>query len=186
LDPTSRRVRLPEGSWAIATDTVGFIQRLPTTLVAAFRATLEEVGLADCLILMSDATAANRAAQDGAVDAILSELGADGIPRVRILNKADLLGPRQRHELERFNPGTLLISAESREGLPETLERVQELLSERWLLRELDVPAAKARNKGEVYRGAQVLSETHLPGKTRYRLRVTPENWERLKKKLAQ
>ena len=186
LDPTSRRVRLPEGSWAVATDTVGFIQRLPTTLVAAFRATLEEVKLADCLLLMSDATAPNRAAQDKAVDAILSELGADGIPRVRVLNKADLLAPRQRGELERLNPGAPLISAETGEGIPETLARVQELLSERWVLRELDVPAAAGRHKGEIYRGAQVLSETHAPGRTRYRLRLTTENWDRLRKKLAE
>src|SRR5206468_1760985 len=63
LDPTARRVRLPEGSWAVATDTVGFIQRLPTTLVAAFRSTLEETQLADCLLLVSDASAPGREAQ---------------------------------------------------------------------------------------------------------------------------
>ena len=66
LDPTSRRVRLPEGSWAVITDTVGFIRRLPTTLIAAFRATLEEAVMADCLLVVADASSSEAEAQQAA------------------------------------------------------------------------------------------------------------------------
>jgi GTP-binding protein HflX len=186
LDPTSRRVRLPEGSWVVATDTVGFIQRLPTTLVAAFRATLEETRLADCLLAVADATAENREAQERSVEATLSELGAERVPRVRVFNKADLLAPAERRDLERSNPGALFISAATGEGIEAALESIQALLSERWLLRELDLPLSAAGRKGELYRSAQVLCETHLSSATRYRLRLTPENWERLQKKLSE
>lgn len=180
LDPTARRVRLPEGSWAVATDTVGFIQRLPTTLVAAFRSTLEEVQLADCLLLVSDASAPGREAQDQAVDAIVAELGAKDVPQARVYNKCDRLPAHERRALEAAHPGALLVSAATGEGIPRALGRVQELISDRWLLRELDLPAHDRRLVAEAYRSAQVLHETHVRGKTRLRLRATKENLERL------
>ncbi len=184
LDPTARRVRLPEGSWAVVTDTVGFIQRLPTTLVAAFRATLEEVRLADCLLWVCDATSRDKKGQDLAVEGILRELGAWGIPRVKVFNKIDLLSSAQRRDLECEVPGGLLVSAATGEGIPEALGRLQEILSERWLLRELELPAAAPQGSW-LYQSAQVLSATPLGRTTLYRLRVTPENWERLQKKLV-
>jgi len=185
LDPTARRVRLPEGTWVVATDTVGFIQRLPTTLVAAFRSTLEEVQLADCLLLVSDAAAPNREAQDQAVDRIVAELGAEKVPQARIYNKADRLSDAERRDLQALHPDGLLVSAATGEGLPAALERVQRLISERWLLRELDLPAHDRRLAAEVYRSAQVLSEAHVGGKTRLRLRATRENLERLRAKAS-
>ncbi|MEK7858050.1 MAG: GTPase HflX [Elusimicrobiota bacterium] len=184
LDPTARRVRLPEGSYAIMTDTVGFIQRLPTSLVAAFRSTLEEVSFADCLLLVSDASSAEAPAQHRAVETVLEELGAKDIPQVRIFNKADRLSARQRDDLTRTYPGALLVSAATGEGVEPALTRIQEVLSERWLLRELDVPTA-GPEAGEVGRCAQVLSRTMHGGKLRYRLRLTAENWGRLQKKLG-
>ena len=180
LDPTARRVRLPEGSWAVATDTVGFIQNLPTTLVAAFRSTLEEVQLADCLLLVSDAASAGRDSQDAAVDQIVAELGAKGVPQARVYNKADRLDADQRRELLKRHPEALLVSAQTGEGLEAALERVQELISDRWLLRELDLPAHDRKLVSEAYRSAQVLSERHVRGKTRLRLRATRENLARL------
>ncbi len=184
LDPTSRRVRLPEGSACVATDTVGFIQRLPTTLVAAFRATLEEVRLADCLLVVSDATAPSREKQEAEVRSILAELKAQDIPRLRLFNKADLLEPRQRKELEHLNPDALMVSAATGEGLETAMGRLQEVLSQRWVLRELNLPPSQAGRAGELYSCAQVLSQTHLQAGTRYRLRITRENWDRLASKL--
>lgn len=185
LDPTSRRVRLPEGGWAIVTDTVGFIQRLPTTLVAAFRATLEEAKLSDCLVVVSDATSKTRRIQDQAVSAILEELGAHDIPQVRVINKADLLGAPERRDLERKHPGEIPVSAASGEGIPQALERIQEVLSGRWILRELDLPDSSRKYDGNIYHCAQVLSVKPMAGKIRYRLRLTRENWDRLQKRLA-
>jgi GTP-binding protein HflX len=185
LDPTSRRVRLPEGSSAVVTDTVGFIQRLPTTLVAAFRATLEETQQADCILVVSDATSAARQKQEESVREILEELKAQDIPRLRLFNKADLLDPRQRHELQRSNPDAVLVSAENGEGIPEALTRLQEVLSKRWVLRELALPHASAHLDREIRACAQVLGTKHSGEHATYRLRLTPENWDRLKHKVA-
>ncbi|MFA6317874.1 MAG: GTPase HflX [Elusimicrobiota bacterium] len=181
LDPTTRRVRLPDGTRAVATDTVGFIQRLPTTLVAAFRSTLEEAAMADCLLVVTDATAPDFAAQDAAVDSVLSELGAGQVPAVRVFNKTDLLGPAERRELGRAFPDRPLVSAATGNGIAASLDRVQEVLGRRWLLRELDLPHTAGSLVASVYASAQVLGERHYGTKVRYRMRVTAENWERLR-----
>lgn len=185
LDPTSRRVKLPEGSWAVFTDTVGFIQRLPTTLIAAFRATLEEVRAADCLILVSDASDPDREEQEKSVAAVLTELGAERVPRIVVLNKADRLSAHRRAKLKRQRPDAVLVSATQGEGISEMLALLQEKLGERWVLRELDLPYEKRALAAEVYASAQVLSETHAPGRLRLRLRVTSENWQRLRARLG-
>ncbi|MBI5883433.1 MAG: GTPase HflX [Elusimicrobia bacterium] len=182
LDPTTRRVRLPDGTHAVATDTVGFIRRLPTTLVAAFRSTLEEASLADCLLVVTDATAQDFSAQDAAVDAVLADLGAAEVPRVRVFNKTDLLGPSERKELARSHPDRPLVSAATGAGLSEALGRVAEVLGRKWLLRELDLPHHGAGSLvSTVYACSQVLAATHYGTKVRYRMRVTAENWERLR-----
>ena len=186
LDPTARRVRLPEGSWAVVTDTVGFIRRLPTTLIAAFRATLEEAVLADCLLVVADASATETEAQQAAVAGTLRELGAHTLPQVRLFNKVDLLGAEARRDLEDRHPDAVFVSAATGEGLAAALAAVQETLSRRWLLREIDLPAAQAFGLAAwVRQSSQVLSHTAVRDRIRLRLRLTQENWERLQKKLA-
>ncbi len=91
LDPTTRRTRLAGGQELLLTDTVGFVQRLPTTLVAAFRATLEEVAEADLLVHVVDASSPMMRRQVEAVEQVLEEIGAGGLPVVVALNKADLV-----------------------------------------------------------------------------------------------
>ncbi len=91
LDPMTRRVKLAGGQEILLTDTVGFLQRLPTTLVAAFRATLEEVTEADLLVHVVDASSPSMTRQIEAVEHVLEEIGAGGIPMVIVLNKADML-----------------------------------------------------------------------------------------------
>jgi GTP-binding protein HflX len=93
LDPMLRRVRLPGGQELLLSDTVGFVQRLPTTLVAAFRATLEEVAEADLLVHVVDAASPHVNRQIEAVEQVLEEIGAGGRPMIVALNKADLLPP---------------------------------------------------------------------------------------------
>ncbi len=93
LDPTTRRLRLPGGKEVLVTDTVGFIQNLPTDLVAAFRATLEEVTHADVILQVVDATSLTTTTQADTVDTILEQLEAGEKPRVIALNKIDALGP---------------------------------------------------------------------------------------------
>src|SRR5437660_4144017 len=91
LDPMTRRVRIAGGQEILLTDTVGFVQRLPTTLVAAFRATLEEVAEADLLVHVVDAASPTMEHQIEAVELVLEEIGAGGRPMIVALNKADLL-----------------------------------------------------------------------------------------------
>src|SRR4030088_275739 len=125
LDPTTRRIDLPTGRGLLLTDTVGFIQKLPTDLVAAFRATLEEVTEADIIVQVLDASSPSVAEQAVTVDQILGELGAADKPRVGALNKVDLLGPASRRRavgsLATRYPGAVAISAINRLGFAELL-----------------------------------------------------------------
>jgi GTP-binding protein HflX len=126
LDPTTRRLRVPSGRELLLTDTVGFIQKLPTDLVAAFRATLEEVTYADVVLEVVDISSSAAPEHARTVDEVLEELGADQKPRVVALNKIDLLGPAGRRravqELRSRYPAAVPISAEQQAGLPDLLQ----------------------------------------------------------------
>jgi GTP-binding protein HflX len=129
LDPTTRRVELPGGNLSLFTDTVGFIQKLPTELVAAFRATLEEITEADLLVHVVDVTHINAIAQAEAVYHTLTDISADHIPTVTALNKIDLLQDpnNARHALEHF-PNSVAISALKGDGINDLLELVDNTL----------------------------------------------------------
>ncbi len=129
LDPTTRRVALPEGGEALFTDTVGFIQKLPTNLVAAFRATLEEINEADLLLHIVDITHKNALEQSRAVEDILADLGATRKPIITALNKIDLLpDPQAVREMAAEFPNSLAISAQQGRGLEALLARVESVL----------------------------------------------------------
>jgi GTP-binding protein HflX len=137
LDPLTRRIHLPGGKGALLTDTVGFIQKLPAQLTAAFQATLEELRDADLLLHVVDITHPEAALQSQTVDDTLSELGLAGRPRITALSKVDLLVPEANSlddltdydfELAKHRPDALLISAERRWGLDELLSRIDEAL----------------------------------------------------------
>jgi GTP-binding protein HflX len=132
LDPTTRRVRLPHGHLALFTDTVGFIQKLPTQLVAAFRATLEEITEADALLHVVDITHPNAIEQAQTVMDTLKELGAGTKQIITALNKADRLSPAQREELATgvLSEG-IFVSALRKTGLDELLAEVEAVLFER-------------------------------------------------------
>src|SRR5713226_5070299 len=102
LDPITRRVRLAGGQEFLLTDTVGFVQRLPTTLVAAFRATLEEVAEADLLVHVVDTSSPSVSRQIETVEQVLEEIGAAGCPMIIALNKVDLLPAEAAEDLNRF------------------------------------------------------------------------------------
>jgi len=134
LDPTSRRLSLPNGQVVVLTDTVGFIQKLPSTLVAAFRATLEELAEADLLLHIIDITHKNAPEQSQAVEGILDELGLESTPRILVLNKLDLLVGIEEQELARKRLedkgwGVVLISAAQGWGLDGLLERISTALA---------------------------------------------------------
>ncbi|MGQ9584099.1 MAG: GTPase HflX [Anaerolineae bacterium] len=129
LDPTTRRVRLPGGRDVLFTDTVGFIQKLPTSLVAAFRATLEEIKEADLLVHVVDVTHPQALKQSQTVAEILQELGAGDRRMLIALNKIDRLTPAQQAQLTGFGGNNVLpISALTGTGLGELLQCVERLL----------------------------------------------------------
>ncbi len=131
LDPTTRRVQLPGDELALITDTVGFIQKLPTTLIAAFHATLEEIAEADLLLHVVDISHPNALGQFQAVQETLDEIDANHIPMITALNKADLLrNPENAREILREFPKSISISAMTGEGIPDLLHLMREELFE--------------------------------------------------------
>jgi GTP-binding protein HflX len=133
LDPTTRRVELPGGHAALLTDTVGFIQKLPTTLVAAFRATLEEITESDLLLHVIDVTHLNAQAQAAAVHQTLNDIGAGHVPMLTVLNKIDRLSDPQAamQGLAEFQ-NSVAISARTGLGISDLLSAINETLFERY------------------------------------------------------
>jgi GTPase len=129
LDPTTRRVHLPNGAEALFTDTVGFIQKLPTTLVAAFQATLEEITEADLLLHVVDIIHPYASAQAAAVHETLEVIEAAEIDTITALNKIDRLeNPEQARLVLDQYPNSFAVSALSGEGIPELLSAIQQRL----------------------------------------------------------
>ncbi len=155
LDPTTRRVELPNRNQVLCTDTVGFIQKLPTTLVAAFRATLEEIAEADLLLHVLDITHANVRAQARAVHTTLSEIGADHIPVLTALNKIDQLNDPQaaRQSLDSFE-NAVAISALTGAGTGDLLEDMQRQLYETYTPLDVHLP----------YKAGKLISLFHEQG----------------------
>ena len=151
LDPTTRRVELPNGREALFTDTVGFIQNLPTFLIAAFRATLEEIREASVLVHVLDVTHPKSAQQAATVHEVLEELGADDRPMITVLNKIDRLGDSAVPELLVGNLSdarlVIPVSAQTGEGLDTLFCRVTDVLEDRRRLVdvELMIPFSDAK-----------------------------------------
>jgi GTPase len=141
LDPTTRRVELPDGQTVLFTDTVGFIQKLPTELVAAFRATLEEISDADVLLHLVDITHENASAQARSVQETLVEIGAGDIPILTAFNKIDLLNDMEAAigNLEEFS-NTYPISAKSGRGFDVLLSGIEAELFEAFIEVEVEIP----------------------------------------------
>ena len=166
LDPTMRGLKLPNGTKAILSDTVGYIADLPHELVAAFRATLEEVLEADLIVHVRDAAHPESEAQKGDVLKVLSELGIElGVDRpfLEVLNKVDLLEPEVADALLAgpHNPGQpIAISAKTGEGLAKLLARFETDLSNANIHFQLVLDAADGAGQAWVYRHGQVLEKT--------------------------
>lgn len=154
LDPTTRRVDLPGGNTALFTDTVGFIQKLPTQLVAAFRATLEEITEADLLIHVVDITHPNALAQYQSVQQTLIDIGAENIPIITALNKIDLLPDQASHSLNQGFANSVAISAINGMGISELLTAIERELYEQFQPLSVRIP----------YQQGQLISMFHEHG----------------------
>lgn len=165
LDPTTRRVELPGGQLALFTDTVGFIQKLPTHLVAAFRATLEEITEADLLLHLIDITHPNARAQADAVYQTLEEIEADHIPIVTVLNKIDRLNDPERAQAALVDfDDAVAISALTGQGIDELLETVREQLFENFTAVHVRLPYEEGGLISLFHEYGQVEQVQHIRG----------------------
>ncbi|HUW10836.1 MAG TPA: GTPase, partial [Anaerolineae bacterium] len=167
LDPTTRLVALPGGKEVLFTDTVGFIQKLPTMLVAAFRATLEEITEADVLLHVVDITHRNALQQSRTVGEVLSDLGAALQPMVVALNKIDLFAdPDESASFLAEFPSSVAISASKGWGVPDLLARVDELLEQAMVWLTVQLPYSAGALLALFHQRGSVELEEHGPDGT--------------------
>ena len=164
LDPTIRGAELPSKRRVLFSDTVGFIRHLPHTLVSAFRATLEEVQRATLIMQVSDASSPVSAEQDVQVESVLKELEADKKPRLRVMNKIDLLLPKQRESL-RDDDLHIHVSAAKGIGLGTLLDRVDAVLEgDRPERVHLRIPQKEGKMLAQLQAGARIYSRQYQDG----------------------
>lgn len=167
LDPTLRRVQLTHGTTIILSDTVGFISDLPTHLVAAFRATLEEVIEADLIVHLRDISDPDTAAQAMDVEAILGDLGVDAADRKRVLevwNKIDSLDPERRRALlegTRASDAPLAISAITGEGISDLLALIEERISGQVVMTSIELSPDRMSLLDWIYRNGEVVERSN-------------------------
>jgi GTP-binding protein HflX len=194
LDPTLRAVGLPHGTRIILSDTVGFISELPTTLVAAFRATLEEVIEADLILHVRDVAHLDTAAQAADVAQVLGELGIDADDHARIVevwNKVDLVEGEARAQLDAeasrrpTDQRPALVSALSGEGVEALLDRIEARITAGRITRTLSLPAEDGQGLAWLYRHADVIerSSDEETGRTLITIRVPPERLEEIERR---
>jgi GTP-binding protein HflX len=191
LDPTMRLIKLPHGGQAILSDTVGFISDLPTTLISAFRATLEEVRAADVIAHVRDISHLDSDAQAQDVEAILDEIGvADRADRViAVLNKVDRLDADARAALAREQKTTetspLAISAATGEGIDHLLTAIEDRLARGRPEMELTLDARDGQGLHWLYQHAEVMSRRDEDDRLRLTVRVPAGQIERIKRRFA-
>ena len=187
LDPTTRRVSLPGGRMSLLSDTVGFIQKLPVALVAAFRATLEEIAEADLLAHVVDASHPRIDEQVDVVEDTLAVLGATRLPKVLVLNKVDL-APDSRPSTDAVALGyskVVRVSATRKLGLDDLLTAIDDVLAETMRTISVFVPYAQGDILSTLHREGVVLDEKHTAQGVEVTARVSPRLAERLEHLLA-
>ena len=195
LDPTMRAIELPGGRTAIISDTVGFISNLPTQLVAAFRATLEEVLAADVLLHVRDASAPDTAAQAADVASVLEELGVTRgeVPIVEAMNKVDRLSPEQRARLADGPAGAgvggegiaarVAVSALSGEGIEALLQLLSEQIGRDLQSYEIELPPEDGAALSWLYRHGEVVTRSDTEsGRVAVTVRLRPADHGRFLK----
>jgi GTP-binding protein HflX len=186
LDPTMRNIRLPGLDKAILSDTVGFVSDLPTQLVAAFRATLEEVITADIIVHVRDMSHPDSEAQAEDVTAVLTEIGAigegDGVPMIEAWNKVDALdaeaAARLREEAARHDDAVLL-SALTGEGVDDLRRAVSDRLSRGARVRTVRLPASDGASAAWLHQHGEVLSTAATGETVSLDVRITDVDWAR-------
>ncbi len=188
LDPTMRSLRLPHGGAAILSDTVGFISDLPTQLISAFRATLEEVLAADVILHVRDISHVDAEAQAEDVEAILTDLGVEGADDklIEVWNKVDRLDTERRAALDADGRQPVAVSALTGEGLDALLASIEARLAQGRRTVDLDLDGADGRSVHWLYEHAEVMSRhDSTDGRVHMTVRAAPETMARILRRFA-
>lgn len=161
LDSTTRRYKLPEGREITLTDTVGFIQKLPTTLVEAFKSTLDEISGADLILHVIDASSSEYDAQIRAVEEVLDQIHAHDIPCIKVFNKIDLLESDILQGLKMRHPHDVLVSAATGEGIDRLIKRIEIAASASDTAIEVLVPYREGRLVSIAHERCRIIVEEH-------------------------
>jgi GTP-binding protein HflX len=183
LDATTRVLDLGPGFRATLTDTVGFIRRLPHSLVESFRATLAEVATADLLIHVQAASSPEIEACSESVQEVLAEIGAAELPQITVLNKCDLLEDEVWDGLGRraAETGAILTSAPRGQGLEELREALRARLRDEWVEAQGTIPSGEGELLARFRSVAEILEERVTPTGIEVRLRLSPAEWGRVR-----
>ncbi len=190
LDPTMRLLKLPHGGAAILSDTVGFISDLPTMLISAFRATLEEVLVADVILHVRDISHEDSEAQSRDVDAILEDLGVEAERVIEVWNKLDKLDADHRDGIvagqTRGHGAALAVSALTGEGVDRLLAAIEARLAQGRTLIDLTLDGADGQGLHWLYEHTEVMQrENSDDGRISLKVRVAPEKLDRVKRRFA-
>lgn len=184
LDPTTRRVYFPSGITVLFTDTVGFIQKLPHSLVSAFRATLEETKFADLVLHIADASSQEIQAHSATVMGILNEINPAGGDILTVFNKCDSISTIKLKALKNSFPDAIFISAKTGEGFRELFAKVEELLRRKWKKHTVLIPFEKQYLLKEIYSRTLIMKREEIKEGTLLCFMATGGNFKALSKKL--
>lgn len=172
LDSTTRKLVLPEGREVTLTDTVGFIQKLPTTLVEAFKSTLDEIRGADLILHVVDVSSDERDAQMRAVEDTLEQIGAQGISRILVFNKIDLADSSVRTTLSARYPSAVFVSAETGEGTDLLIDAIARAASASETVMEVLIPYSRGDVVSVAHERCTVVAESYDERGTLLTLRI--------------
>ena len=185
LDPTVRCMPLDAHRTALLSDTVGFIRKLPPHLVAAFRATLEELEEARLLLHVTDASDPERDAQDAAVETLLDDLGVASTPRLHVWNKVDLLAPAERHKFA-AEDRSVSVSAQTGEGLEDLRQRIADALSSDPMVEaDFDLSSGDGKQLALLHQSGTVVSTRYRADRVLIRAIVPESLREKLQSAIA-
>ena len=188
LDPTMRNVKIPGFDRAILSDTVGFVSNLPTELVAAFRATLEEVAAADVILHIRDIAHPDSEAQAADVEGVLSTLGLseeDSPPRLEVWNKLDLLEAAERDELlgeAGRRDDVIAVSALTGEGVDDLRETVSHLLHAGSQIHQVRLNAGDGERIAWLHARGEIIGQESDGDQLQLSVKLSPENWARFER----
>ena len=160
LDSTSRKVELPSGKSAVISDTVGFIDKLPHELVAAFKSTMDEIKYSDLILHVVDASDPDRSKHINIVNKILNEIDVKSVPIIEVYNKSDLIDELEGERLNR-RPETVVVSAAKGNGIDDILKIVDEKMSSEYVRVKLAIPYEEGSVRKQVFEMGNVIKEEH-------------------------